>query len=288
VSVLIGLAFVPAFLFCWLVKQRAYDDLCELEDRAYGRALQTGAWNVIRWVLVAILILITTIALPRIRQVIHWLRYPPVAATPAAPVAAVPPSGQTVPRAEGTGPSQRQLPRAETNGRAKSMAPSNSSGPGTQPAAPSSASGLGPRTSVLDSNDATSLMQAGLPQTGGIVQRVGNALAVIAGKSVTSGGTAGAVPTPQGFQWERAPNGAVRLRWMSVGGGYLYTVYGGFAGPQSVYDTCFHPPIRDTAYLWIPPKEGPKYYDLYVVAVDSKGNQSLPSQHQLIDLRNSQ
>ena len=66
VSVLIGLSFVPLYFFCWMVHQRAFDDLCELEDRTYRRILKSGAWNMIRWVLVVLLLLFIWLALPRI------------------------------------------------------------------------------------------------------------------------------------------------------------------------------------------------------------------------------
>jgi hypothetical protein len=72
-----------------------------------------------------------------------------------------------------------------------------------------------------------------------------------------------------------------------VGAGFRYTVYGAYAGPHPVYDVCFHPPTSATNFTWPPPTQGGKVYDLYVVAVDAKGNEGLPSQHLTIDLRDS-
>jgi hypothetical protein len=65
-------------------------------------------------------------------------------------------------------------------------------------------------------------------------------------------------------------------------------VYGGYAGPHPAFETCLDQPWGGTVATWTPPKEGPKVYELYVVAIDAKGNEGTPSQHLIIDLRDTQ
>jgi hypothetical protein len=227
-------------------------------------------------------------------------RYVAVAVPAVAPVVVTNPPANPPNAERGAKSTTSNVQRAtRDNGSVNALPIAQHALPSSEPMterASSSASSVPPPNAIgsgIGAGEATQLMQSVIPQTPGIVTRVGNALAAIAGKAVTSGSpavagspTAQGIPVVQNFQWERVVNGMLRLRWSPVGDGFRYTVYGGYAGPHPAFDTCFQPPRSGTAADWIPPKEGPKYYDLYVVAVDAKGHEGMPSQHLIIDLRN--
>ena len=288
VSVLIGLVFVPAFLFCWLVKQRAYDDLCELEDRAYRRALQTGAWNVIRWVLVAILILFIALALPRIRQLIHWLRHPPVAATQTISPVPTPQTGGTVIQNGGAEKSSLARRKAgEGGGEGKSKAV-----PSSQPSPDASVGGRSQTsppsaTPLVTANDATQLMQAGLPQTGGIGsgrECLGYDCRQIRGARRPSKPACAA----RNIRWSKVPTPdhlrSILIQWDDQKAGDQTNLYAARFSQSQTFDRD-GTLIRGHSISWWPPDQGEQVFLLYLTTVDSHGMESAPSDRFMVDLR---
>jgi len=206
----------------------------------------------------------------------------------------LPPEEQGTPAAGGSPPTTSGMtgPKGPPGGNSHKGSAARSPSPNTSSPAGAGGGSIAPGSPtapLVNANDVTQAIQAGLPQTGGIGSRLANAAAALVGKAVTPGGAATAgIPTVQGFQWERGLNGTIRLRWTSAGDGFRYTVYGAYHGPHPVFDVCFHPPTSATVFNWPPPTQGGKVYELYVVAVDAKGNEGLPSPHLIIDLRDSQ
>jgi nitrogen fixation-related uncharacterized protein len=241
VSVLIGLAFVPAYFFCWLVKQRAYDDLCELEDRAYRRVLKYGAWNMIRWVLVALLLLVTALAMPRLRQLIHWLRHPPEArlakggpqtgATQTAPAAPAPPAGGTT--AGGT--------TAPSSGASSSLSfPAGVSGETTKKVkrhdgSPTTASGMTSRVAA--------------PSAGPVI------------------------PVPLELHASVTTPDLIRLSWRAVGLNYTYNAYSSASPQLTALRKENDRPLKSNVVDWTP-ETGLERYWVVVTAVDVQGRES--------------
>jgi hypothetical protein len=94
VSVMVGLLFLPAYGMCWLVQQRAYNDLCELEERTYRNLVANDPWNVIRWVVVAIVLIISAPFL--IKKYQAW-RHPAASSAPSLPQSPAQPVSPSVP-----------------------------------------------------------------------------------------------------------------------------------------------------------------------------------------------
>jgi hypothetical protein len=129
--------------------------------------------------------------------------------------------------------------------------------------------------------------QAFVPQTGGLVQRVGNAVALLAGKAVTAGGSSGAkklAPGPQHLRWHSIPgNDSIIVEWDPMPG-WHFNFHAAPWGPNPTFDVD-GALLRSSSVTWTPPPHAPKIYLFYVTAVNSQGEESAPSERLLVDNR---
>jgi hypothetical protein len=142
-------------------------------------------------------------------------------------------------------------------------------------------------TPLVNGNDVTQVGQAFVPQTGGFVQRVGNAVALLAGKAVTSGGSPAAkklAPGPQHLRWHPIPGSDnIIVEWDPMPG-CLFNFHAAPWGPNPSFDVD-GALMRNPAVIWTPPPHAPKINLFYVTAVNAQGEESAPSQRLLVDNR---
>jgi hypothetical protein len=284
VSVIIGLFFVPGYLYCWLVRQRAAADLKELEERAYINAVSIGTWNFVRWVVVGVILLLTIPVMfwatwPRIKQGIHWIHTLKTAATTIAPAPA-PQSATPLPVAANA---ERGIRNSEVGRPVKKTPPSALRTPNST----LSSTAPSPAVPLVTAGDATNVMQSVVPQKQSVPTRFANAVAIIAGKAVTAPGAPAPAakklaPGPKNLRWRPNPGtDSITIEWDPMGTDYHYRLYASpFKNPSFDQD----PNLFTSASLtWTPPPGVEKLYLFYVTAINSQGEESAPSQRLFVD-----
>jgi hypothetical protein len=144
---------------------------------------------------------------------------------------------------------------------------------------------------LVNSNDVTQAIQAGIPQNGGIATRLGTALAVIAGKTVTATGSSAArLPAcgARNIRWHKEPSPghprSILVEWDDTNASDQVNLFAARFSQSQSFDRD-GTLIRGHSVYWWPPDQGEQVFLLYLTTVNSQGDESAPSPRMLVDLR---